>query len=199
MKEDDMNKELEKIHEKLDFLTEQILITRRRQEELQELKEDLTPVVSDLFQTAVQELDDISAYFSYEDLLFLIKKLLRNTKTLIGLFERLESVTDFVDDVTPLTKDMFQSALEKMDELEKKGIFTLLKDGGEAADKALGAYTSGEWEAPEKISLFRLLRELNQPEVKRTLYMLLNILKSLGTQATNQPIKQSKIKESDND
>lgn len=199
MREDDMNKELEKIHEKLDFLTEQVMITRRRQEELQELKEDLTPVVSDLFQTAVQELDDISAYFSYEDLIFLIKKLLRNTKTLIGLFERLESVTDFVDDVTPLTKDMFQSALEKMDELEKKGIFRVLKDGGEAADKALLAYTSGEWDAPEKISLFRLLRELNQPEVKRTLYVLLSVLKSLGSQSSTQSINQSKIKESDHD
>ncbi len=186
-----MSKELEKIHEKLDFLTEQVMITRRRQEELRELKEDFTPVVSDLFQTAVQELDDISAYFSYEDLLFLVKKLLRNTRTLIGLFERLESINDFVDDVTPLTRDMFDAALEKMDKLEKKGVFKLLKDGGELTDKVLQDYTSEAWKAPKKVSLFRLLRELNQPEVKRTFYVLLSILKSLGTQSPNPPINPS--------
>lgn len=190
MKEDIMSKELEKIHEKLDFLTEQVMITRRKQEELRELKEDLTPVVSDLFQTAVQELDDVSAYFSYEDLLFLIKKLLRNTRTLIGLFERLESVNDFVNDVMPLTKDMFDAALEKMDELEKKGVFKLLKEGEGMADKTLMAYTSGGLEAPEKISLFRVLRELNQPEVKRTLYVLLSVLKILGSQSINQSTNQ---------
>lgn len=189
-----MNKELEKIHEKLDFLTEQVMITRRRQEELQELKEDLTPVVSDLFQTAVQELDDVSVYFSYEDLLFLVKKLLRNTRTLIGLFEQLESVNDFVNDVMPLTKDMFDATLEKMDELEKKGVFKLLKEGEGMADKALMAYTSGDLEAPEKISLFRLLRELNQPEVKRTLYVLFSVLKTLGSQPTNQSIKNKGVK-----
>ncbi|KUK54943.1 MAG: Uncharacterized protein XD77_0767 [Marinimicrobia bacterium 46_47] len=194
MREDDMNKELEKIHEKLDFLTEQVMITRRRQEELQELKEDLTPVVSDLFQTAVQELDDVSVYFSYEDLLFLVKKLLRNTRTLIGLFEQLESVNDFVNDVMPLTKDMFDATLEKMDELEKKGVFKLLKEGEGMADKALMAYTSGDLEAPEKISLFRLLRELNQPEVKRTLYVLFSVLKTLGSQPTNQSIKNKGVK-----
>jgi len=186
-----MSKELEKIHEKLDFLTEQVMITRRRQEELRELKEDFTPVVSDLFQTAVQELDDISAYFSYEDLLFLVKKLLRNTRTLIGLFERLESINDFVDDVTPLTRDMFDAALEKMDKLEKKGVFKLLKDGGELTDNVLQDYTSEAWKAPKKVSLFRLLRELNQPEVKRTFYVLLSILKSLGTQSPNPPINPS--------
>jgi len=186
-----MSKELEKIHEKLDFLTEQVMITRRRQEELRELKEDFTPVVSDLFQTAVQELDDISAYFSYEDLLFLVKKLLRNTRTLIGLFERLESINDFVDDVTPLTRDMFDAALEKMDKLEKKGVFKLLKDGGELTDKVLQDYTSEAWKVPKKVSLFRLLRELNQPEVKRTFYVLLSILKSLGTQSPNPPINPS--------
>ncbi|MCD6234061.1 MAG: DUF1641 domain-containing protein [Candidatus Marinimicrobia bacterium] len=186
-----MSKELEKIHEKLDFLTEQVMITRRRQEELRELKEDFTPVVSDLFQTAVQELDDISAYFSYEDLLFLVKKLLRNTRTLIGLFERLESINDFVDDVTPLTRDMFDAALEKMDKLEKKGVFKLLKDGGELTDNVLQDYTSEAWKVPKKVSLFRLLRELNQPEVKRTFYVLLSILKSLGTQSPNPPINPS--------
>jgi len=191
MREDDMSKELEKIHEKLDFLTEQVMITRRRQEELRELKEDFTPVVSDLFQTAVQELDDISAYFSYEDLLFLVKKLLRNTRTLIGLFERLESINDFVDDVTPLTRDMFDAALEKMDKLEKKGVFKLLKDGGELTDNVLQDYTSEAWKVPKKVSLFRLLRELNQPEVKRTFYVLLSILKSLGTQSPNPPINPS--------
>lgn len=117
--------------------------------------------------------------------------MLRNTRTLIGLFERLESINDFVDDVTPLTRDMFDAALEKMDKLEKKGVFKLLKDGGELTDNVLQDYTSEAWKVPKKVSLFRLLRELNQPEVKRTFYVLLSILKSLGTQSPNPPINPS--------
>jgi uncharacterized protein YjgD (DUF1641 family) len=181
-----MNKELELINEKLDFLTKQVMITRRKQDELAELKEDLTPILSDLFQTAVTELDEISAHFSYEDLIDLMKKLLRNTRTLIALFEQLESMTDLIRDVMPLSKDVFVTVLEKADELEKKGLFKLLKDGENLAEKGLEAYSSGELGSPEKVSLFRLLRELNQPEVKRTLFILLTVLKTLGAQSPNQ-------------
>jgi len=193
-----MSQELEQINKKLDILIEQAENTRRRQDEFAELKDDLTPVFSDLFQTAVKELDDVSAYFSSEDLIFLIKKLLRNTRTLIKLFEQLESMTDLIRDVLPLSKDVFDSVLEKADALEKKGVFRLLKEGETVAENALEAYSAGEWTAPEKISLFRLLKAMNQPEVKRSLYMLLSILKSLGTQSitqsTNQPIKNKGVR-----
>jgi len=181
-----MSQELEQINKKLDILIEQAENTRRRQDEFAELKDDLTPVFSDLFQTAVKELDDVSAYFSSEDLIFLIKKLLRNTRTLIKLFEQLESMTDLIRDVLPLSKDVFDSVLEKADDLEKKGVFRLLKEGETVAENALEAYSAGEWTAPEKISLFRLLKAMNQPEVKRSLYLLLTVLKSLGSQSPNQ-------------
>ena len=61
-----MDKDLELLHQKIDFLTEQVLETKRKQQEWEELRKDLTPIASDVFQTAVTELDQISAHFSYE-------------------------------------------------------------------------------------------------------------------------------------
>jgi len=90
-----VDKDLELLHSKIDFLTEQVMETQRRQRELEELWKDLTPVVTDLFNTAVEELDEISPYFGYEDLLYLVKKLLRNMRSLTALFDKVEGAQDF--------------------------------------------------------------------------------------------------------
>ena len=225
-----MDKDLALLHQKIDFLTEQVMITQRRQREMEELRQDLTPIASDLFKTAVEELDEVAPYFGYEDILFLLKKLLRNTRTLISLFEQLESARGFFEDAAPLTKAMFDSLLEKLDEMEKKGYFTFFNGALEVVDRivtsfteedvkqfgenvvlilntvkqltqpemmqtvqnALAIYQNIDVVPPEKISIFGLAKELNDPEVRRALATGLAILKKIAANmAQQQQAKQT--------
>ncbi|MDZ7724756.1 MAG: hypothetical protein U5R06_18620 [candidate division KSB1 bacterium] len=119
-----MDKDLEAVHRKLDMIAEQLNETRRRQQEMDDLRRDLTPIATDLFNTAAEELDKVSPYFSYEDLIYLGTKLLRNIRNLTSLFERMESAVDFVNDAGPLSKQVFDSTLESLDQMEKRGYFT---------------------------------------------------------------------------
>ena len=45
-----MDKDLELLHKKIDFLTDQVMQTQRRQREMEELRQDLTPIATDLFK-----------------------------------------------------------------------------------------------------------------------------------------------------
>ncbi|MCB0238923.1 MAG: hypothetical protein KDH08_09810, partial [Anaerolineae bacterium] len=63
-------------------LTEHMEAQRRRQQEWDDLKTDLTPVAMDLFQVAVEQLNEIEPYVQLEDLLYLVKRLARNTRNI---------------------------------------------------------------------------------------------------------------------
>jgi uncharacterized protein YjgD (DUF1641 family) len=209
-----MDKELELLHQKIDFLTEQVLETQRRQREWHELRQDLTPVMTDLFNTAVDELDEISPYFTYEDLLFLGKKMLRNIRNLTMLFERLEGTVDLVHDITPLSKDIFDELLNRLNTLERKGYFTFMRAAGTIVDNivthyseedvrrlgenivlildtvkeatqpeviksvqnALAIYRDIDVTIPDKVSTFALVKQLFDPNVRRSLATGLSIL-----------------------
>jgi len=213
-----LDKDLELLHQKIDFLTEQVMETQRRQQEMQELWRDLTPVMTDLFNTAVEELDEISPYFGYEDLLHLVKKLLRNIRSLTALFEQVESAQDLMKDVVPLSKDIFDDALQRLDTLERKGYFAFMKAAlgvfdnivtnysaedvrllGEnitsildtvkdatqpemmtSVRNAVAIYRDIEVEIPEKMSTFALIKQLLDPEVRRSLGTGLSILKKVS-------------------
>ena len=177
-----MDKDLELLHEKIDFLTEQVKITRRRQQEFDELKQDLTPVFMDLFKTAVIELDQISPHFSYEDLLYLLKKSLRNTRGFIAMLEQLESASDFVKDASPLSKDLFQATLSQLNEMEKKGYFVFFKGLAEILDRIVTSF--GEEDLRQLgeniVSILTTVKQLTQPELMSTVQNAIAVYQNLN-------------------
>lgn len=213
-----MDKDLELLHKKIDFLTEQVLETQRRQREFDELKKDLTPVVSDLMNTAVEELDQIAPYFTYEDLLYLLKKVLRSTREITAVFEQFDSAKDFIKDAAPLSKAVFDEVLDRANDLEKKGYFeffraafgvldtivanysaedvrllgdnitTILDTVKEmtqpemmhAAQNAVAIYRDIDVEIPEKVSTPALIKQMLDPEVRKSLGTGLAILKKVS-------------------
>ena len=213
-----MDNEIKALHEKLDLVLEQLNETRRRQQEMEELRRDLTPIATDLFNTAAEELDKVSPYFTYEDLIYLGTKLLRNIRHLTSLFESMESAVDFVKDAGPLSKDMFDSGLETLDRLEKRGYFEFFAALVRIADQVITNLSQEDMnklsetipklaeafvvlsrtnlldslttaaktfqensEIPEKASLIKILKEANDPHVRRLMLMGLSFAKTVST------------------
>ncbi|MBN2412076.1 hypothetical protein JXQ31_10330 [candidate division KSB1 bacterium] len=172
-----MDKELELLHQKIDFLTESVLQTQRRQRELDELRQDLTPLASDIFKTAVEELDQVAPYFSYEDLIFLVKKLLRNTRNITVLLEQMENAADFMKDALPLSKPLFQSVLETFNTLEQKGYFTFFVTIAGIIDKVVTSFTEEELKqlSENTDSLIRSIKLLSQTNVLQQLEKALTV------------------------
>jgi len=163
----DIEKSLMAIHQKLDFLTEQMNIHARRQREWQELKDDLSRIGTDLFQSAVTELDQVSSHFDSRDLLHLLKKLLRNTRNLARLFDQLESMSDFWTDVAPIGKQAFLDLLSSLNELERKGYFEFIKELLAVADRVVTSFSVEDVKAlgDNIVTILQTVKSLTQPEM----------------------------------
>jgi len=186
-----MDKDIALLHKKVDqlttqieFLTEQAEVQQRRQRDFDELKNDLIPIGNQLVQLTIDELAEIGTEFEGEDLLFLLKRLLRNTQLILKMMDRFEALMGIADEVELLGKQVFSTAVEALDNLEQKGFFTFASESWIALEKFIAQVdpedirSIGEDFTPPSTLL--LLREINQPEIRRGLSRLLLVAKVLG-------------------
>jgi len=137
MQATDVQEQIDELNRKLDFIVEELEHQKRHRLEMQDLKEDLTLVAKDLYRTAVVEFEEVSDHVQPGDTVFLLKKLLRNVNNLAAAFDQLESLRDLIADLTPITKDVYSSALVTMEDLDRKGYFELARKGKCLADSAI--------------------------------------------------------------
>ncbi len=211
--------DLELLHQKIDYLTEQLDEQRRRQREFDELKQDMIPIANHMMKLTIDELADIGSDFQAEDFIFLVKRLLRNTHSFIRLMDYIEAGIGFSEEVSLLGTQMFNNLVETLDRLEHEGYFGFLNEGWNIverivtefseedvkalgdnivtilgtvrtmtqpeilnlANNAIGAIEASPVE-DEDISTLALLRELSDPQVRRGMSRLLNIVKALANE-----------------
>lgn len=213
-----MDSELQALHEKLDYLIEQVEAQRRRQEIWDELLQDITPAVNDMFRLATDELDEISPHVELRDIVGLVKRLLRDVRLLNDMLDKLESLVELGEDLSQLAQPAFVQLVQKLDELERKGYFAFASEGMYTLDRvvsefdrddvhALGdnivtilktvrsmtqpevmnmvnsAVTHLESPIVEDVSLWQLLRQLRDPEVRKGLARILYAVKGIAQPA----------------
>jgi histidyl-tRNA synthetase len=191
-----MDKDLALINEKVDqlalqigYLTEQADAQQRRVREFDELKADLIPIGNQLIHLTINELEEIGSDFELEDLLYLLKRVLRNTHLILSMMDRFESLMGIADEVELLGKQVFSSAVEALDQLEQSGLFTqagdlfntLAKENTLSdLNKMLKAFHQEGKEEASAPSLVSLVREANRPESRRAFSRLVKVLQALG-------------------
>jgi uncharacterized protein YjgD (DUF1641 family) len=162
-----MDNDLALLHQKIDYLTEQLEAQKKRQQELDELKNDLMPIANHMIKLSIDELAEIGRDFQLEDLFFLFKRLLRNTHSLIDLLDRLESATDLIDDANYLGKEVFTSTIEVLDRLEREGYFTFIRETWNILDRIVKELGEEDLQAlgDNIVMSLKTMRNLTQPEV----------------------------------
>ena len=191
-----MDKDLELLHQKLDYLTEQFEAQRHQQEGVNDLMHDAVPVVNHMIKLSIDELAEIGTDFQLEDLTFLLKRILRDTRMLVGLLDQVEAFAELAEEGQVMGKRIFHQVTEELDRLEREGYFDFARAGWNVAERAVGEFDAADVEAfgnrmleavkeepPEKVSLFALMRAMGDPKVRRGLYRSLNLLRAIGDQA----------------
>ncbi|MBM4168098.1 MAG: DUF1641 domain-containing protein [Ignavibacteria bacterium] len=211
---------LEEMERKLDLIVEQLAEMQSRQRVADELKQDLNLIGKDVFNTLVHELKDITPYVDGEDLVLLVKKLLRNVRKLNTVFDQLESLHMLMEDLSPVVKEFIMTLVQRLDELERKGYKEFLQEGIKivdtvvtnftpddvrllrenvtsilltvrnltqpqmlsTVDHALGFFEKMDIDVEEKPSLLAILKELQDPEVRRGILFALKFTKRLSSQ-----------------
>lgn len=188
-----MNDDLVQINQKLDTLLAQFEAQRQQQQGMQELMTDAIPIANHVIKLSIDELAEIGNDFELGDLLFLVKRVLRDTRMLVGLLDQLESVAELAEEGQQMGKRIFHQVTMELDRLEREGYFNFARSGLKLADRFVHDFKPQDMEAlgnrladamqaepPAQVSLLTLLRSMTDPQVRRGLYRSLGLLKALG-------------------
>lgn len=162
-----LSKKLDQLTAQVQFLTDEALVARERRQEREELMADLTPLAGEAYQYAVRQLEQVDQYATVDDMTHLVKKLLRNLKNLEELLDRMESVKELVDEVTPLTQTGVITLMEALQDLEQRGYFGFIRSGTKVMDNIVTNFTEEDVSAlgDNIVLILQAIREMTQPEV----------------------------------
>jgi uncharacterized protein YjgD (DUF1641 family) len=177
----ELNQKLDALTAQVAYLTEQARADERQRQDRAELMRDLTPIADQAFQLTVEQLEEVQEYIDLGDLVRLLKRLMRNGRNLDKMLDQLESLMDLAATVGPLADDAFGVAVDKLTEMERKGYFAVAQGGLRIADKLVTSFT--EVEQPVDISMLGLLRQMQDPAVRRGLALSMRMLRAIGAQA----------------
>jgi len=181
MDEQSLQRQIDELNRKLDLIVDEIAIQRRRRQEMDDLKEDLMRVGKDLYDSAVWELEEVHDYIQTGDVLYLMKKLLRNIKSLTKMFEQLENMRDFFQDFSPISRELFNDLLLRLHEFEQKGYFEFTRHLRTAADNVVTSFSEDDIKAlsDNLVSILMTVKNLTQPEMLQAVNNALSVYKNI--------------------
>ncbi len=119
---------LDRLEAKLDRATayqEQLSPFIRSYENLSDLGRDLSLLMGPGVRLLTEELGEVETGFQIEDVLSLLKRLLLSFRHITWSLEQLENLIDWWQDMEPLLKIAVPHLIDKLDDLEQKGIFRI--------------------------------------------------------------------------
>jgi uncharacterized protein YjgD (DUF1641 family) len=165
------------IMERLDRLEQKIDPVADSAKSIKELREQLAPRVNEAVKALIIELADLESDFQLEDLVFLIKKVMRNIKNLTFALEQLKNFIDFARAVEPLLKSTVPQIIQTFGELEQKGVLRVFTDLPAKLD----------FSQAEDVSPFGMLRAASDKEVQTGLGVLLELTRGLSALKPDVP------------
>lgn len=217
--------DLASLEQKIDLLTSQVIYlneqlnTQTKQlRAFDEFKQDMVPIANHLVRLTIDELAEIGSDFEGADLLYLIKRLLRDTHLLLKMLDQVEGLMGLMDEGGLMGKQVFNHLVETLDQLEQKGYFTFARGLGYITERVVTEFSEEDVRAlgdnivtilstvrkmtqPDILSLankaidtmhqeteaadlsaWALIREMNDPKVRKGLARMLNMLKAMSEQ-----------------
>jgi uncharacterized protein YjgD (DUF1641 family) len=213
----DLTQKIDALAAQVAYLTEQAQAAERERESRAELLETVIPISRDALRMAAEQMEEVQDYLDPEDLVRLLKKLIRLGPAFETLLDQVDSLTDLVEVMGPITKESVDKAGALMGELERKGYFTFARGGMRMAENVVASFNEEdvnrlgdnivlilntvkdmtqpeiltfvrntllvaekEVEKPVDISTMALLRQINDPGVRRGLALTMRVLHVIG-------------------
>jgi uncharacterized protein YjgD (DUF1641 family) len=154
------------IVEQLDHLGQEVAILTDSARSLRELRDDLSPRVNETVKILIEQLAEIEADVQFDDLVALLKNLLRNVRNLTWSVDQLKNLIDFIRTVEPLLKSAVPQAIFYLDQLERQGVFQVLAHMLGVLEKIAETYTPEDIEQIGNglVPLVGVAKKLTAPE-----------------------------------
>jgi uncharacterized protein YjgD (DUF1641 family) len=183
----DLTEKIDRLSTQVTFLTEEAQRQKQRQQEWDELKEDVQPLANEAYRLAVSHLQELDPEVQLEDLLRLLKRLLGNTRNFEQLLDQVEGLLALGPEVSPLSREVLLSLSQRLAELEQKGYFVFLQGGLDMLDRIVTSFSAEEVsQLGENIVLIlQTVKEMTQPEIMTMLRQTAHIV------ADEEPVETS--------
>jgi len=163
----ELNRKIDTLTAQVAYLADRAQIAERKQQERAELVRDLTPIANEAYRLAVAQLEEVQDYVQLDDLLRLLKRVLRNGRNLERLLDQLESLSDLADTVGPLADEAFGKTVDVLSAFERKGYFAFARGGLRMTDNVVAAFTEEDIQrlGDNVVLILSTIRDLTQPEI----------------------------------
>ncbi len=181
MEEKNMQNQIDALNNKLDVIIEEMEHQRKHRQEMEDLKDDLMRVATGVYQSAINELEELHDQTTGEDLFYLGKKLLRNVNNISQTFELLENAKGFLEDFAPVSRELVFDAMNKFDEFDRKGYFEFFKELESVLDNIVTSFTVDDVRAlaDNVVMILNTIKNLTQPDMMQAINNALNVYKKL--------------------
>ncbi|MGB9744069.1 MAG: hypothetical protein ACPLW6_02200 [Desulfurella sp.] len=190
-----IQEKLDVVNKKLDIVLEEVYAQKTHRKSMEDLNADLMKIGESVYDIALENLEEVSEYASIDNVFYFLKKLARNIDNLTKLFNRLESLIDFWESFEPLTREIAISTQDYLDNLEKIGYFSLLKEFKSLMDDLVKNITVedvnrlsktllltfkalklADTKKADDLSFLGMVKLLNSKEIKTTLAFFVSFL-----------------------
>ncbi len=175
-----VQQQINEINRKLDLVLEEVVVQRRKRQEMEDLLDDLSIVGKDLFKASVDELDHAGVEIDTEALKNLFFKVIRNVGTFNELIEMIESLTDLMRDLSPVVHQIGLDGINKMNELEQKGYVDFTQESFRIIDNIVTHFSARDVRllADHIVSILETVKDLTQPDMLGAMNNAVEIFKS---------------------
>jgi uncharacterized protein YjgD (DUF1641 family) len=152
---------------------------------------DLTPIVNDAYRLTVEQLEEVEQYIDLNDLLRLLKRLLRNGRNIDKMLDQLESALDLVETVGPLSDEAFGKAVDTLEQMERKGYFVFARGGLQIVDNIVTSFGEDDVRllGDNIVLILQTIKEMTQPEVMNFVRSTVEVI----DREKDQPVETSAI------
>jgi len=186
----------EMLEAKIDALTEQVALIateareqRQRREAWDELRLDVTPLLGQALESAGHQLEDVQEFTSADDLIRLLKRVLRNVRHIEETIGRFESALELLDDLGSLGDEAFIKALKALEVFEQRGYFTFAKAGLGIVDRVVTGYSEDDVTAlgENVVTMLDTVKEITQPEMLALVQRMIDALQAQQQVIEDEP------------
>ena len=183
MTEQHIQQQIDDINRKLDIILEEVFAQKQNREAINDLVDDLSIVGKDAFKNSVIELDKAGVELDSEALKGTAIRLIRNIDNLNEFLDTLESINDFMRDVSPILRQVGLDAIQKMNEMDQKGYIEFFRELTKIADNIVGHFSAQDVKdlADNVVTILETVKGMTQPDMLHALDNGVKVYKSLDT------------------
>ena len=181
MSDPNIQAQIDAINLKLDLILEEVRAQKEMRESILDLADDVSIIGKDIFKNTVIQLDKAGVELDTEAIAGIGLKLIRNVGNINDFLDTLESVNDFLKDVSPIIHQVGLDAIEKLNYLEQRGYIDFFRELSKALDNIVTHFSVEDVKSlsDNVVIILETVKNLTQPDMLKAVNNALAIYKNL--------------------